>query len=139
MPNQQKCLGMTEPTLRIDKWLWAARFFKTRALAAQAVAGGKVKVNGERAKAAKAVRVGDAVRIHIGAYEYAVDVLALSARRGPATEAASLYRESEQSAAARKQLAARLAADKVLMPSDDARPNKRVRRERIRFKQRQSD
>lgn len=125
--------------LRIDKWLWAARFFKTRALAAQAVAGGKVKVNGERAKPAKAVRVGDALRIHIGVYEYAVEVLALAARRGPASAAALLYREGEASAAARKALSARLAADKVLLPTDDARPNKRVRRERIRFKQRQTD
>ena len=125
--------------LRIDKWLWAARFFKTRALAAQAVAGGKVKVNGERAKPAKAVRVGDALRIHIGVYEYVVEVLALSARRGPASAASLLYRESEASAAARKALSARLAADKVLLPTDPARPNKRVRRERIRFKQRQGD
>ena len=133
---------MAEPQsdgVRIDKWLWAARFFKTRALAAQAVAGGKVKVNGERAKPAKAVRVGDALRIHIGVYEYVVQVLALSARRGPASAAALLYRESDESAAARKQLAARLAADKVLMPTDPGRPNKRVRRERIRLKQRQTD
>lgn len=77
-------------TLRIDKWLWAARFFKTRALAAEAVAGGKVKVNGERVKAAKAIRRDDALSIHIGPYEYDVRVLALSARRGSAPQAALL-------------------------------------------------
>ena len=71
-------------TLRLDKWLWAARFFKTRALAAEAVAGGKVKLNGERVKAAKAIRPGDALNIHIGPYEYVVRVRALSVRRGPA-------------------------------------------------------
>lgn len=68
-------------TLRLDKWLWAARFFKTRALAAAVVAGGKVKLNGERVKAAKAIRPGDALNIHIGPYEYVVRVRALSARR----------------------------------------------------------
>lgn len=94
-----------------------------------------MKVNGERAKPAKVVRVGDTLRIHVGVYEYAVEVLAVSTRRGPAVAAALLYRESEESAAARKDLAVRLAVDKVLMPSDNARPNKRVRRERIRFKQ----
>ena len=77
--------------IRIDKWLWAARFFKTRALAAQAVVGGKVKVNGERVKAAKAIRLGDELRIHIGPYEHVLRVLGLSARRGPAPQAALLY------------------------------------------------
>jgi ribosome-associated heat shock protein Hsp15 len=70
-----------DSTLRLDKWLWAARFFKTRALAAAAVTGGKVKLNGERVKAAKAIRPGDALNIHIGPYEYVVRVRALSARR----------------------------------------------------------
>jgi ribosome-associated heat shock protein Hsp15 len=85
-----------DSALRIDKWLWAARFFKTRALAAQAVAGGKVKVNGERVKATRTVRLDDVVNIHIGAYEYLVRVRALSARRGPAPQTALLYEESEQ-------------------------------------------
>jgi ribosome-associated heat shock protein Hsp15 len=70
-----------DSTLRIDKWLWAARFFKTRVLAAAAVVGGKVKLNGERVKAAKAIRPDDALNIHIGPYEYVVQVRALSARR----------------------------------------------------------
>lgn len=121
--------------IRIDKWLWAARFFKTRSLAADAVAGGKVKVNGERAKPAKAVRVGDELRIRIGPYEHVIQVQALSARRGPATEAARLYQESDESQAARKQLATQLAAERVHAPTDKGRPTKRARRELTRFKQ----
>lgn len=121
-------------TLRIDKWLWAARFFKTRALAADAVAGGKVKVNGERVKAAKAVRLDDAVSIHIGPYEYLVRVRALSARRGPAAQAALLYEESEPSKAARKELATRLAAEARFAAPPAGRPSKKERRQVIRFK-----
>lgn len=120
--------------LRIDKWLWAARFFKTRALAAQAVAGGKVKVNGERVKAAKAVRVDDALCIHIGTYQYEVRVRALSARRGPAPQAALLYEESPASRAARQEMAARLAAERRLVRHPNGQPGKKERREIIRFK-----
>jgi ribosome-associated heat shock protein Hsp15 len=121
-------------TLRLDKWLWAARFFKTRALATAAVAGGKVKVNGERVKAAKAIRPGDALNIHIGPYEYVVRVLALSARRGPAAQAAKLYEESESSQAARNELATRLAAERRLVTPPKGRPGKKERRQIIRFK-----
>jgi ribosome-associated heat shock protein Hsp15 len=121
-------------TLRLDKWLWAARFFKTRALATAAVAGGKVKLNGERAKAAKAIRPGDALNIHIGPYEYVVRVLALSARRGPAAQAAKLYEESESSQAARNELATRLAAERRLVTPPKGRPGKKERRQIIRFK-----
>ena len=121
-------------TLRLDKWLWAARFFKTRTLAAEAVAGGKVKLNGERVKAAKAVRPGDALNIHIGPYEYVVRVLALSAKRGPAAQAALLYAESESSQAARKALATRLAAERRLVTPPKGRPSKKERRQIIQFK-----
>jgi ribosome-associated heat shock protein Hsp15 len=88
--------------LRIDKWLWAARFFKTRSLAAQAVAGGRVQVNGERVKPAKDVKPGDAVAVHIGGLEWMVEVRGLAARRGPATEARALYAEREDSRARRE-------------------------------------
>ena len=120
--------------IRIDKWLWAARFFKTRSLAAETVAGGKVKVNGERAKAAKAVRLDDELSIHVGPYEYVVRVLSLSGRRGPAPEAALLYAESVQSKAVREQLAARLSAERIYDSHEKGRPTKRARRQIIRFK-----
>ena len=120
--------------LRIDKWLWAARFFKTRSLAAAAVAGGKVKANGERVKAAKAIRLGDELCIHIGPYEHVLRVLGLSGRRGPAPEAALLYAESVQSKAAREELATRLSAERIYDSHEKGRPTKRARRQIIRFK-----
>src|SRR4029450_12106923 len=88
---------MSEDRLRIDKWLWAARFFKTRSLAAQAVDGGRVQVNGARVKPAKDVKPGDEVTVHIGELEWVVEVRALAARRGPADEARKLYAEREES------------------------------------------
>ncbi|MHB8536130.1 MAG: RNA-binding S4 domain-containing protein [Sulfuricaulis sp.] len=120
--------------IRIDKWLWAARFFKTRSLAAAAVTGGKVKMNGERVKAAKAVRLDDEVSIHVGPYEYLVRVLGLSGRRGPAPEAALLYKESAPGKAAREKLAARLSAERIYASHEKGRPTKRARREMIQFK-----
>jgi ribosome-associated heat shock protein Hsp15 len=120
--------------IRLDKWLWSARFFKTRALAAEAVAGGKVKLNGERVKPAKALRVNDALHISLGPYEYAVRVRALSARRGPASQAALLYEESESSQAARKTLATRLAAERQHAIHTDGRPSKKQRRQIIHLK-----
>ena len=88
--------------VRIDKWLWAARFFKTRSLATQAVDGGRVRINGERCKPAKEVRAGDHLLVHIGELEWELAVLALSDKRGPATVARGLYEESEQSLARRQ-------------------------------------
>ena len=84
---------MAAASVRLDKWLWAARFFKTRALAVDAIDGGKVDVNDEHAKRAKGVKPGDRVRIRLGPYEHLVTVLGLSERRGPASEAAKLYEE----------------------------------------------
>jgi ribosome-associated heat shock protein Hsp15 len=121
-------------SIRIDKWLWAARFFKTRALAAQAVAGGKVKVNGERVKAAKTLHLDDALSIHIGPYEYAVRVRALSTRRGTAPQAALLYAETEPSKAARNELATRLSAERRSTTFANGRPGKKERRQVIQFK-----
>ena len=119
--------------LRIDKWLWAARFFKTRSLAADAVTGGKVKLNGERVKAAKTIRLDDELSIHVGPYEYRVRVQGLSGKRGPAPEAALLYEESAASKAAREELAARLTAQRVDDSHEKGRPTKRARRQIIRF------
>ena len=96
---------MTSDSIRVDKWLWAARFFKTRALAAAAVAGGKVQINGSRAKPAKPVHVGDDLRVRVGPYEWLVTVRALSERRGPPKDAQLLYDESPEGREARERLA----------------------------------
>jgi ribosome-associated heat shock protein Hsp15 len=125
---------MADDDLRLDKWLWAARFFRTRALAADAIAGGKVKVNGNRVKPAKAIRVDDDVQIHIGPFEHRVRVRGLSDRRGPASTAAMLYDELPESKAARAELAVRLAAERAQAPVTPGRPTKRARRELIQLK-----
>src|SRR5436190_12517597 len=94
--------------VRLDKWLWAARFFKTRSLATEAVGGGKVEVNGERAKPSKAVRPGDEVRLRLGPYEHVMIVRRLAERRGPASIAQTLYEETQASREGRERLAAQL-------------------------------
>ena len=96
---------MSEGNVRLDKWLWAARFFKTRALAAAAVAGGKVQVNGSRAKPAKPVQAGDALRVRVGPYDWLITVRAVTERRGSSKDAQLLYDESPQGKAARERLA----------------------------------
>ncbi|TXT26578.1 MAG: ribosome-associated heat shock protein Hsp15 [Gallionellaceae bacterium] len=112
--------------LRIDKWLWAARFFKTRSLAAEAAEAGRALVNGARAKPAKAIAVGDRLDIRIGQYRFEIEVLALSGKRGGAPEAQKLYRESDASRTAREELSARLKA--MPQPAFKGRPTKRDRR-----------
>jgi ribosome-associated heat shock protein Hsp15 len=124
-------------TVRIDKWLWAARFYKTRGLATVAVGGGKVHVNGERAKPAKLIRVGDELEIRLGPYLHAVKVMGLSERRGPATAAARLYLESEESRRAREALALQLKYSSSLERLEEGRPTKRERRDLLRLKRRQ--
>lgn len=127
---------MTDPTdkLRIDKWLWAARFFKTRSIAADAVESGKVTLGGARIKPAKTVGVGDMLVIRIGPYQHEVEVLALSARRGPAPVAQQLYRETEES----KRKRAIQAEQNKLLPQSalKGRPTKRDRREIDRMRER---
>jgi ribosome-associated heat shock protein Hsp15 len=114
--------------VRIDRWLWAARFFKTRSLAGEAVAGGRVHVNGVRAKPAKGVAVGDRLEITIGQATWDVAVRALSDRRGPAREAVLLYEETPDSAARRAQEAAERRLIRVPGIDLGARPTKRDRR-----------
>ncbi len=119
---------------RIDKWLYAARFFKTRSLATAAVECGKIHLNQVRVKPAKAVVVGDMLEIHIGQHQFVVEVLALSNRRGSAVEAHKLYLETEESRQRRETIAAQLKQQ----PQPfffRGRPTKKDRREMERLKQ----
>lgn len=121
--------------LRADKWLWAARFYKTRALAAEAIDAGRVLVNGERAKRARPLKPGDEIRARLGPYEHHVIVRALSGRRGPAREAALLFEETEASKAARAALAAQMRASAPAFGHEQGRPTKKDRREINRFRE----
>lgn len=122
--------------MRLDKWLWAARFFKTRSLASEAVDGGHVELNGDRAKPAKQIREGDELRIRQNQYTYVVHVRGLSERRGPASEAQLLYEETVASRRERE----RLAEQRRLAPApayeEGGRPTKRDRRDISRVKRR---
>ena len=121
-------------SLRIDKWLWAARFFKTRALAQKACELGRIHSNSIQAKAAREVRVGDMLLIKNEGGEFAVEVLALSQMRGPAAVAQTLYRETEESKAARLKAAAERKAMQEFAPLPERRPSKRDRRRIIQFR-----
>ncbi len=124
--------------LRIDKWLWAARFFKTRALAIQAVNGGKVHVNGQRVKPARTVHPGDMLTIRKGPYELEVRVRTVAGRRGPARDAQQLYEETEESRDRRQELQAQQRARATPTPQRGHRPNKKERRQIVRLRRRQS-
>jgi ribosome-associated heat shock protein Hsp15 len=120
--------------LRIDKWLWAARFFKTRGVAQEAIAAGRVKLNGERIKPAHALKTGDLIQIRIQEFEWKIAVLGLSEQRRPAAEARKLYEETDASRVEREKLmdVRRWAAE----PAADikGRPTKRDRRDLERFR-----
>ena len=115
--------------IRLDKWLWAARFYKTRSLAAYAVETGKVEVNGERAKRAKQLQVGDSLRIRLGPYHHIVTVRALSERRGPASVAATLYEESAEGRRAREAMQLQVKVAQSVPGYERGRPTKKDRRE----------
>lgn len=117
---------------RIDKWLFAARFFKTRSLAAEAIDRGRITVNGYRVKPAKIVAIGDMLTIRINNYQYDIEILELSNKRGSATQAQQLYKETEESRKQRELLAARLKAQPQPFITK-SRPTKRDRREIERF------
>ena len=120
--------------MRIDKWLWAARFFKSRSLAAEAVTGGRVEINGERVKPSREVKAGDLVRVRLGPYEQRLTVRGASDRRGPAAQAALLYEESADSIAVRESLRWQLRhAAPVIVPGE-GRPTKKDRRDLRRLK-----
>ena len=114
--------------VRVDKWLWAARFFKTRSAATEAVAGGRVHVNGARAKPAKEVHAGDTIEITIATVRRTVQVLGLSDRRGPAPAAAALYAETAESVEARERQALERRQARPLGADLGARPTKLDRR-----------
>ena len=120
--------------VRVDKWLWAARFFKTRSLATEAVDGGKVDVNGARAKPAKLVGPGDAVRVRVGPQLYDVRVLDTAERRGSADVARTLYEETPESAAARERAREQERLSPVTF--DSGKPDKRDRRDGRKFRER---
>lgn len=122
--------------VRIDKWLWAARFFKTRAQAAAAVAGGKVEVGGDRVKPARLVRVGEEVRVRLGPYVHVVLVRGMGEKRGPASVAATLYEETEASRAERERHAWQLKHAAPVIEAGEGRPTKKDRRELERMRRR---
>ncbi|MBB3332412.1 ribosome-associated heat shock protein Hsp15 [Halomonas campaniensis] len=126
-------------SVRLDKWLWAARFFKTRALAKKAVEGGKVHYNGARAKTSKAVEVGALVRVPQGWDLMEVEVVALSDQRRGAPEARALYRETEESVARREREAEARRLTNQAMQHPLKRPDKKQRREIHRFQRQQDD
>jgi ribosome-associated heat shock protein Hsp15 len=117
--------------MRLDKWLWAARFFKTRTLAVEGIDGGRVSVNGERSKPAKELKVGDTVGIRRPPFEHVVVVRQLSDKRGPATVAATLFEETEESRARRTVLAAEMKS--LPQPRFKGRPTKKTRRDYERW------
>ena len=119
--------------VRIDKWLWATRFYKTRSLATEAVDGGKVQVDGERVKPAKLLKPGDVLSIRNGPYAWDITVIALSERRGPAAEAAKLYSESGASRKTREDKIAMIKSERQSNPFPGGRPTKKQRRQIIRF------
>lgn len=132
--RSQEQPGHAPVTIRLDKWLWAARFFKTRGLAQQAIEAGRVLVGGERVKVARALRAGEGVTVRVGDQEQCVEVLVLSEQRGPATVARTLYRETPDSVAKREALALqRRLAPEPAWAIEQGRPTKRDRRKMERF------
>ncbi len=127
---------MTDTEIRIDKWLWAARFFKTRSLAAEAVSGGKVEIDGARARPSRAVRLGHQISVRRGPYEWVVIVKGMAKNRGPASQAQLLYEETDESMRRRQEIVAQLKLERP--PEFDApgRPSKKNRRAMQRFTRR---
>jgi ribosome-associated heat shock protein Hsp15 len=128
---------MESDNLRLDKWLWQARFYKTRSLATAAINGGKVHLNAERVKPAHRVRVGDSLSLSLQGTVAEFEVLALPSRRGPAAEAQACFLETPASAARRAQLREQQRLAEVSRPRPEARPDKRDRRRLLRLQREQ--
>ncbi len=134
--QHEKTAGVgKEPKIRLDKWLWAARFYKTRALATEAIKGGKIHVNNSRIKASHPIRIGEEVRIRKQYQEQTVVINLLSDKRGSATIAQTLYTESLESVEKRMLISQQKRDMYLLNPFPDKRPNKKQRRHIIKFKQ----
>ena len=127
-------MDIPDEKVRIDKWLWAARFFKTRSLATEAVDGGKVEVNGQRAKPAKLIGPGDEVRLRLGPALHVLHVRDVAERRGPAAAAQALYEETEESRRDRERQAEQHRLSAMSFQFDEGRPSKRDRREIRKFR-----
>ncbi|MEK9496641.1 ribosome-associated heat shock protein Hsp15 [Photorhabdus sp. P32] len=124
----------SDQAVRLDKWLWAARFYKTRAIAREMIDGGKVHYNGQRSKPSKLVEPGAEIKLRQGNDERIVEVLALSNHRRGAPEAQQLYQETEASIANREKMAMARKMNALTMPHPDRRPDKKERRTLIKFK-----
>ena len=120
---------MSNDSLRLDRWLWFTRFYKTRTAASAAVHGGHVRVNGERARAATSVRIGDEVQLVRQQSTYELTVLGIPARRGPAKDAQACYDESAASVTRREKQLAELRRDRLQMPMTKGKPDKHTRRQ----------
>lgn len=136
MKNASDAASSNTDAMRLDKWLWAARFFKTRNQAADEISGGKVHCNGERCKPAKMIKVGDRLQIRKGIYEFVITVEGLSRQRLPATAARQLYTETDESIAARQARRDLYQAENPLRVKPRYRPNKRERRQLAALKNR---
>ncbi|AHF72981.1 Ribosome-associated heat shock protein implicated in the recycling of the 50S subunit (S4-like protein) [Candidatus Sodalis pierantonius str. SOPE] len=122
------------PAVRLDKWLWAARFYKTRALAREMIEGGKVHYNGQRSKPGKTMELGAEITLRQGNDEHQVSVRAISNQHRPASDAQQLYQETDASIAKREKMAEARKQNALTMPHPDRRPDKKERRNLIKFK-----
>ncbi len=135
--KHHRLLAMDKQSVRIDKWLWAARFFKTRRLATDMVSAGHVQINGQTVKASKLVQVGDQLSIYRNPEQFIISITALAEKRGSATIAQGLYLETEQSLAARAEQKQLRKIHAASAPAPDKRPDKKARRQIIRFQRKE--
>jgi ribosome-associated heat shock protein Hsp15 len=130
-------MSASSDELRIDRWLYFCRFFKTRSLGTAAVTGGHVRINGERATPGQRVKIGDSIDVVRDRLPYSFEVTGIPKRRGPAPEARACYVEDEETVRQREALASAIRQDRLMMPRTDGRPDKHTRRELIRRRGRQ--